>query len=100
MTSSLTPSTVQQLALVKHAYQEGVDAGRLVHPLSSTAVLKFHDAVELFLGLAASHLGTNVNPKIDFLEYWGQIKSQSQVALPGKADMDKLNHARIGFKHK
>lgn len=71
-----------------------------MHPLSSTAVLKFHDAVELFLGLTASHLGANVNPKIDFLEYWGQIKTQTQVALPGKADMDKLNHARVGFKHK
>ncbi|GAB2714558.1 hypothetical protein [Streptomyces bullii] len=100
MAPRLTPTIVQQLALVKHIYAEGVDASRSPHPLSATAVLKFHDAVELFLGLSASHLGVNVNPKIDFLEYWGQIKTQTTVALPGKTDMDRLNHARVGFKHK
>jgi hypothetical protein len=97
---SLTPAEIQQLALIKFMYEEGVEESRRPHPLSATAVLKFHDAVELFLGLAASHLGAGVNPKIDFLEYWGQIKQQTQVQLPGKSDMDKLNHARVGFKHK
>lgn len=100
MAPSLTPAEIQQLALIKFMYEEGVEESRRPHPLSATAVLKFHDAVELFLGLAASHLGVNVNPKIDFLEYWGQIKTQTQVVVPGKADMDKLNHARVGFKHK
>ncbi|MEU2607740.1 hypothetical protein [Streptomyces albus] len=100
MASSLTPAEIQQLALIKFMYGGGVEESRRPHPLSATAVLKFHDAVELFLGLAASHLGAGVNPKIDFLEYWGQIKSQTQVVIPGKTGMDKLNHARVGFKHK
>lgn len=54
MAPSLTPTVVQQLALIEHIYAEGVDASRSPHPLSATAVLKFHNAVELFLGLSAS----------------------------------------------
>jgi hypothetical protein len=94
---SIQPLEVQRLAYVRFLYEEGVKESLRPAPLSSKALLSFHDAVEHFLGLAANHLGVDVNPKIDFMEYWGRLKP---VQLPGKAAMDRLNHARVGLKHK
>ncbi|WP_433355579.1 hypothetical protein ACQP25_17110 [Microtetraspora malaysiensis] len=68
-------------------------------PLSATALLSFHDAVENFLGLAADHLQVKVNSKINFMEYWGRIKDETDLDLPGKTSMNRLNDARVGLKH-
>jgi len=57
----------------------------------------FHDAVENFLGISADYLSVNVNAKINFLEYWGQLKAS--VDLPSQAAMRRLNDARVSLKH-
>lgn len=98
MKPSITPLEAQRLAYVRFLYEEGVKESRRPAPLSAKALLSLHDAVEHFLGLAAGHLQVDVNPKIDFMEYWGRLKPT--VELPGKAAMDRLNHARVGLKHK
>ncbi|MGW5348911.1 hypothetical protein ACWERV_00130 [Streptomyces sp. NPDC004031] len=97
MTSSISPATIQRLAYCRFLFNEGLGYCERPAPLSATAVLMFHDAVENFLGAAADFLRVNVNPRITFLEYWGQIKPV--VELPGQAAMRRLNDARVSFKH-
>jgi hypothetical protein len=38
-------------------YQQGIEQARRPEPLSLASLLTFHDSVELFLVLAADHLG-------------------------------------------
>ncbi|GAA3122724.1 hypothetical protein GCM10020254_82270 [Streptomyces goshikiensis] len=96
MTSKLTPLDIQRLAYSRFLYDEGVAYALRPAPLSSTAILSFHDAVENFLGLAAQFLGVEVNPKIQFVEYWGQIRP---TVLPAKGSMSTLNSVRVALKH-
>ncbi|MFD6186117.1 hypothetical protein [Streptomyces goshikiensis] len=97
MTSKLTPLDIQRLAYSRFLYDEGVAYALRPAPLSSTAVLSFHDAVENFLGLAAQFLGAEVSPGIQFKEYWGQLRPA--VALPAKGAMNTLNNVRVSLKH-
>ncbi|MER7815636.1 hypothetical protein [Streptomyces sp. NPDC096153] len=97
MTKALNPLSVQRLAYVRYLYNAGVEHSNRPSPLSASALLSFHDAVENFLGLTAEHLGVEVKPGITFLEYWGVIKPVME--LPGKARMKRLNDTRISLKH-
>ncbi|MFF4105434.1 hypothetical protein [Streptomyces sp. NPDC001903] len=97
MTSKLSPLDIQRLAYSRFLYDEGVGYALRPAPLSSTAVLSFHDAVENFLGLAAEFLGMEVSPKISFVEYWGVLRPA--VLLPAKGSMITLNGVRVALKH-
>ncbi|WP_137991250.1 hypothetical protein [Streptomyces vilmorinianum] len=97
MTKALTPLSVQRLAYVRYLYQEGIEHSRRPSPLSASALLAFHDAVENFVGLAAEHLGAEVKPSTTFLGYWEAIKPV--LELPGKTSMKRLNDARVSLKH-
>lgn len=99
MARSLTPNDIKRLAFSRFLYQEGVKHSRLPAPLSSTALLSFHDAVENFLGLTAEFLGVEVDPKISFMQYWGEVKAKAKIELPSRASMTKLNNARVSLKH-
>ncbi|MFE7181014.1 hypothetical protein [Streptomyces erythrochromogenes] len=96
MAAKLTPIDIQRLAYSRYLYDEGVMYSLRPAPLSSTAVLSFHDAVENFLGLAAQFLGVEVSPKIQFIEYWGQLKP---TVLPVRGAMNTLNNVRVALKH-
>ncbi|WP_432169070.1 hypothetical protein [Streptomyces sp. 1222.5] len=99
MTPSLDPSTMQRLAYIRFLSEEGAEYARRPHPLSCTAVLMIHDAVENFLGLATDHHGTNPDPKIQFMQYWSELKTKAQIDLPGRGTMTGLNAARVALKH-
>lgn len=99
MAPSLSPLDIQRLAYIRFLYEEGAEYARRPHPLSCTAVLTLHDAVENFLGLAADHHGTNPDPKIQFMQYWSELKTKAQIDLPGKGAMTGLNAARVALKH-
>jgi hypothetical protein len=94
---SLSGLGMQRLAYVRYLYQEGIEHSQRPTPLSSSALLSFHDAVENFLGLAAEHLGVEVRPGISFMEYWGAFKPEFD--LPSKASMKRLNETRVNLKH-
>lgn len=66
MTQPLDPLTVQRLAFIRFLYEQGVSQADQPEPLSATAVLSFHDAVELFLRLAAEHLHVNLPTDVKF----------------------------------
>ncbi|MFE2469727.1 hypothetical protein [Streptomyces mirabilis] len=99
MAPPLSPLDIQRLAYIRFLYEEGAEYARRPHPLSCTAVLTLHDAVENFLGLAADHHGTNPDPKIQFMQYWSELKTKAQIDLPGKGAMTGLNAARVALKH-
>lgn len=97
MQPSLSPLTVQRLAYVRFLYWQGIEQMRAPRPLSASALLSFHDAVENLLGLVAEHLDAEVQQGTTFLGYWAAIKPKRE--LPGKHNMKRLNDARVALKH-
>jgi hypothetical protein len=61
-------------------------------------VLTFHDSVELFLNLICETY--DIKFPDNFMQYWDVInKKTDPKELTYKAPMEKLNKARVGFKH-
>lgn len=90
---------MKRLALIKYIFTMGLSQSYLPEPLFSTAILTFHDAVELFLQLTCEELNIH-EPKITFTEYWSKINlALNGTELPQKSSMARLNSSRINFKH-
>jgi hypothetical protein len=72
--------TMNHLAFIRMLYQQGIEQARRPEPLSFASLLSFHDSVELFLVLAADHLGASL-PRRDpnFLDYW-QILRRTETS--------------------
>ena len=96
--------TLTQLALIRLLYLHGVEQAAKPEPLSAFSLLAFHDAVELFLVLAADHLNAPL-PKGDpkFMDYWFLLRPTDSfidgVNLTAKGRMERLNRNRNSFKH-
>ncbi|ABW11987.1 hypothetical protein Franean1_2557 [Parafrankia sp. EAN1pec] len=91
---------MERLAFIRYMYELGIDQAAGAEPHSWAAILTLHDAVELFLGLAASHHAVDVRKDTTFLAYWKLINDKSAPDhLPFSGKMDKLNSARVAFKH-
>lgn len=103
-TPALDVETVKHLALIRLLYLQGADQARQPQPLSLFSLLTFHDSVELFLVLAADHLGAQM-PQRDpnFLDYWHLLRPTDTfpggVNLTGRGRMDRLNRNRNALKH-
>src|SRR5262249_22431412 len=105
MTSpTLDAATMRQLALIRLLYLQGAEQAARPEPTSLFSLLTFHDSVELFLVLAADHLGAQM-PKGDpgFMDYWHILRPTEAfptgVNLTGKGRMDRLNRNRNALKH-
>jgi hypothetical protein len=101
-------STMRRLVFIRLIFQQGISQAQQPEPLSMTSVLSFHDSVELFLVLAAEHLGAQLPNHTTFLDYWPRLAPLSPtnkngipngVPLSGKTAMDRLNRLRNGLKH-
>lgn len=90
-------TTIERLAFIKHLHRQAERMSRQPQPYSSTAILGFHDSVELFLALASEEVGGD--NKYRFMEYWEEIKKNSDTELTQKAAMKRLNKARVNLKH-
>lgn len=100
MTTALDPQTAKRLAFVRLVYDQAVQTSRLPAPLNATALLSFHDAVELFLVLVGDHIGAQLDRRTNFLDYWDRIKrAPNGVLLSQIAGMRRLNDHRNGLKH-
>jgi hypothetical protein len=66
----------------------------LAEPIRFAALLTMHDAIELFLCIAAEHLDVS-KKELRFMEYWDVLPSK----LTQKEAMRRLNQARVDFKH-
>ncbi|GHO51442.1 hypothetical protein [Ktedonospora formicarum] len=95
----LEEAEMRRLAMIQYMYTQAVEQVSKPEPLNMLAVLTFHDAVELFLALAAEHLNVGKEDQ-KFVTYWDVINP----VLPNKdfgqrASMTRLNKARVGWKH-
>jgi len=100
MTTTLDPQTAKRLAFIRLVYDQAVQQSRLPAPLNATALLTFHDSVELFLVLTGDHLGAQLDRKTNFLDYWDRLKKvPGGVILSQSAGMRRLNDHRNGLKH-
>ncbi|MFE9743223.1 hypothetical protein [Streptomyces sp. NPDC006477] len=101
MTTPMTALEIERLAFVRFLFDQGIAQARQPEPLSATAVLSFHDAVEQFLRLAADHLEVSLSKNVTFAGYWSEIQPHTpgQAPLPSKAAMNRMNNLRVAFKH-
>ena len=81
-----------------------MEQSRKTEPFVWTSVLTFHDAVELYLELVAEHLDVSKRLKeLTFMQYWDVLNPaltrKGKRELTQKIAMDKLNEARVSFKH-
>jgi hypothetical protein len=60
---------VERLGYIGFLHQNGIDQARRPHPMSSAAILSFHDAVQLFYVLALDHMVVQVDPRTPFEAY-------------------------------
>jgi len=95
---------IERLAFIKNLYNVGVEQSRKAEPFCWASVLTFHDALELFLALASEFLDLGKRLKdISFMEYWPLISKKlvekGKGELTHKISMEKLNKARVDFKH-
>lgn len=95
------PILLKRLSLIKYIFENGIREYKQPEPLSMSALLLFHDSVELFLGLAIEHLDIFLPGKKDlsFTEYWDKIKEERQIEVTQKGIMTRMNLARVAFKH-
>lgn len=91
---------VRRLAYIRYLHSLGIEQARLPDPMSSAALLMFHDAAESFLLTAGEHLGA---PSIyEFEKYWDVLKPSKLaggVELPVQQGMKRLNRQRTALKH-
>jgi hypothetical protein len=96
---ALGPQVVRRLAFIRFLYTQGLEHSRRAQPLASTALPNFHDAVEMFLLLAAEHLGVTLPKHVDFEGYFNEIAKATGMQLPARNAMRRMNSSRVNFKH-
>jgi hypothetical protein len=99
VSQALSPNTIKRLAFIRFLYSQGLEQAARPQPLAATALLSFHDAVEMFLLLAAEHLGVNLDRNTNFDGYWTQVAAQASVQLPSRNAMRRMNNSRVNVKH-
>jgi len=96
--------TMRRLTIVRYLYTQGLEQERKGGPLAGLALLPLHDAVELFLQVAAeaaaeTHSLTMTSKQRDFMEYWTAF-SAAGLPLPYQQRMRNFNAARVEVKHR
>lgn len=100
---TLDETTMERLAFNKYVVDMASQQAQEPQPMSATAVLSFHDAVELFLQHSAEYLNAGKAGKsyVRFMEYWEIISNAlpDDQELGQKPAMRRLNDARVSLKH-
>ena len=97
----VTELELARLAFIRELYQRAVATSMEPEPIAAMSVLGFHDAVELFLHLMATHVDAKVTRNMDFGGYFDRIDAEllEGSRLEGRGAMLQLNQARVGLKH-
>jgi hypothetical protein len=96
---------IRRLVFIRYLYNMGAEQTQKPDPYSWVSLLTFHNTVELFLVLVAEYLDIPVSSLRDirFMRYWDLIdpilKEREKEGLTQKISMEKLNEARVAFKH-
>jgi len=93
-----TEDAAKRLAIIKYLYDVAIEQSMKSEPICSFSILTFHDAIELFLELAAEHLDKGKSGS-EFMAYWELLAKKVKDGLTQKESCRQLNTARTGFKH-
>lgn len=96
----LTAPTLEMLAFIRYLYNLAMEQSRQPEPTGTVSLLTFHDSVELFLDLACDQFGVPNKKTKEFKDYWSVLEAHLQgQSLSQKRSMERLNAARVNFKH-
>lgn len=94
---------IKRLMLIRYIHSQAEKQSRQRGPRAVVSILMYHDAIDLWLQLAAQHLEVKTGQQTYFPQYINSITDslkedgrQLAQALP----MQRLNAARNSFKHK
>ena len=94
---------IKRLAFAKYLIERGNQESVNSEPLSSIALLHYHDALELSFDLVLEDKGINTN-KLSFMQYfdkvneWLRNNGKDEVSL--RPSLVKLKDRRVNLKHK
>ena len=69
----LEESTSRRLAFIRYLYTQAFEQADQPEPFCAASVLSFHDAIEMFLGLACEDKDVSVPVSINFMQYWERL---------------------------
>src|SRR5208337_2820042 len=99
MNLPLSTETMRRLAIVRYLYTQALEQERKGDPLAGLALLPFHDAVELFLQVAAENHPVKLPKSVNFMEYWTAF-SAAGLPLRYQQQIRRFNNARVEVKHR
>lgn len=88
---------MERLVFAKTLHKEAIHQSHRRRPYSSMSVLAFHDAIELFLFLAAEEVDTKNDSNL--ISCCNNIEQKTGEEIAGKAGIDRLRKARTNLKH-
>lgn len=91
------PGTIRRLALIRLLLDRAAEAASQPVPYSTDAVSRLHDVSEMWLALAVEKLSGNI-PK-EYMGYWIELEKSLGRPLSYRAQMTRLNKARVNLKH-
>lgn len=91
---------IRRIAFIKFLYKTGIECLRKPSPQAGASLLLFHDAAELFLGLAAEVWDARLQASAPFDAYWKELDVKLHPKnVTRKEGMLNLNKARVALKH-
>ena len=91
---------MRRLTIVRYLYNQALEQERKGDLLGGLALLPFHDAVELFLQVAAeNHPEVKLTKSVEFMGYWPAFAA-AELTLPYQEQMRRFNNARVEVKHR
>jgi hypothetical protein len=103
---SIPDTTIERLVFVRYVFRMGVEQSRLQEPASAVAILLFHDSADLFLQLAAEHLGASLpveRKKLFIMDFFGAVDAllaKQNQRLSERLGIERLTGARNELKHR
>lgn len=94
-----SPDTVHRLALIRLLLDRAEEASRQAAPFSADSINRLHDVAEMWLLLGAEVLHADIKPKMPFINYWDVLSKKLDFPLTYKAQMQRVNEARVNLKH-
>ncbi|MBB4199195.1 hypothetical protein GGD83_003006 [Rhodoblastus sphagnicola] len=100
MSLVLSAPTMRRLTIVRYLYNQALEQERKGDLVGGLALLPFHDAVELFLQVAAeNHPEVKLTKSVEFMAYWPAFATAG-LTLPYQEQMRRFNNARVEVKHR
>jgi hypothetical protein len=91
---------ISRLALVRYIYGQAVRESRRPEPICATAILGFHDAVEMFLHTTCEHLNAQLPKRVYFESYLDALAAQPlNLVVEHIISVKRLNTVRNNLKH-